>query len=84
MWGLRVRVVPSASPVIKNNRGMKKKLYVSVSAYGVEALASSSIGAGGFKFSGLGLQGQSDGYSDRNIFEGSCTEEGKGAGNAIF
>ena len=42
----------------KEQPGHEEKLYVSVSAYGVEALASSSIGAGGFKFGGLGLQGQ--------------------------
>ena len=38
--------------------GHEEKLDVSVSADGSEALASSSIGAGGFKFGGLGLQGQ--------------------------
>ena len=50
--------------------GHKVKLDVSVSA------ESSIIGSGGFNFGGLGLQGQSDGSSARNIFEGSCTEEG--------
>ena len=36
------------------------------------------------KFGGLGLQGKPDGYSVRNMFEGSFTEEGMGEGNAIF
>ena len=35
-------------------------------------------------FVGLGLQDQLYGYAVRNIFEGSFTEEVKGAGNAIF
>ena len=35
--------------------GHEVKLDLSVSAYGIEALASSIIGAGGFKFVGLGL-----------------------------
>ena len=35
-------------------------------------------------FCGLGIQGQPDGYSVRNIFEGSFTEEGTGAVKAIF
>ena len=35
-------------------------------------------------FGGLGLQGQPDGFSVRNIFEGSFTEEVTRAGNAIF
>ena len=30
------------------------------------------------------LQGQYDGYSVKNIFEDSCTEEGTGAGKSIF
>ena len=33
---------------------------------------------------GLGLQVQVDGYSERNIFEFSSTEEGTGAREAIF
>ena len=41
---------------------------------------SSSIGAGVFKICGLGLQGQPDGSSVRNIFEGSFTEEVEGSG----
>ena len=32
----------------------------------------------------LGLQGQPDGSSARNIFEYSCTEEGTGPGKALF
>ena len=59
--------------------GHEEKLDVSVSADGSEALASSSIGAGGFKFGGLGLQGQPGGSSASNMFDGSCTEEGTGA-----
>ena len=39
---------------------------------------------GGRTFGGLGLQGQSGGYSVINVFEDSCTEEGTGAGKAIF
>ena len=35
-------------------------------------------------FGGLGLQGQCDGYPQRNVFECSCTEEGAGVGKAIF
>ena len=35
-------------------------------------------------FGGLGLQGQPDGSSERNIFEDSCTEEVIGSGKAIF
>ena len=38
----------------------------------------------GKTFGGLGLQGQSDGYSVSNIFEGSFTEEIIGSGKAIF
>ena len=30
------------------------------------------------------MKDQPDGYSVRNIFEDSCTEEGTGAGKAIF
>ena len=39
---------------------------------------------GGKTFGRLGLKGQSDGFSVRNVFEGSFTEEGKEAGNDIF
>ena len=35
-------------------------------------------------FGRLGLQGQPDGYSVRNIFEGSFTKYGTGSVNAIF
>ena len=35
-------------------------------------------------FSGLGLQGRPGGSSVSNIFEGSFTEEGTGAGKDIF
>ena len=35
-------------------------------------------------FGGLGLQGQPDGSSVRNMFQGSFTEEGTGAGKDIF
>ena len=35
-------------------------------------------------FGGLGLQGQPDGSSVRNIFEDSFNEEGMEAGKAIF
>ena len=35
-------------------------------------------------FGGQGLQGQPYGYSLRNIFEVSYTEEGIGSGNGIF
>ena len=38
----------------------------------------------GRTFGGLGLQGQHDLSSVINIFEDSCTEEGKGVGKAIF
>ena len=38
---------------------------------------------GGRTFGGLGLQVQPDGYSERNIFEYSCTEEETGAGKVI-
>ena len=47
--------------------GHEGKLYVSVIEDVSEALASSKIGAGGFKFGGLGLQDQPDGSSVRNI-----------------
>ena len=39
---------------------------------------------GGIKFGGLGLQYQTNGYSVKNILEGSFTEEVTGTGNAIF
>ena len=39
---------------------------------------------GGRKFGGLGLQIQHNGYSERNIFEDSCTEEVTVAGKYIF
>ena len=42
------------------------------------------IHRGGRKFVGLVLQGQPDGSTVSNIFEGSFTEEGMGAGNSIF
>ena len=35
-------------------------------------------------FGGLGLQGMPDGYSMKNMFEGSFTEEVTGAGKDIF
>ena len=35
-------------------------------------------------FSRLGIQGQPDGYSVINLFEGSFTEDGTGAGKYIF
>ena len=39
----------------------------------------------GFRtFGGLGLKDHPDGYSVRNIFEGSLTEEGTVPGKAIF
>ena len=38
----------------------------------------------GITFGGLGMQGNPDGSSVSNIFEGSFTEEGTGAVNAIF
>ena len=44
----------------------------------------SGIRRGGIAFDGLRLQGQSDGSSVRNIFEGLFTEEGTGLGKAIF
>ena len=48
--------------------GHEVKLYISITADGIESLAYSIIGAEGFKFGGLWLQGQPDGYSVRNIF----------------
>ena len=59
--------------------GNERKLDVSVGADGSEALAYSRIGAGGFKFCGLRLQGHPDGSSVRTIFEDLFTEEGMGA-----
>ena len=59
--------------------GLEVKLYVSIVADIGAGLRSSRTWAGGFKFGGLGLQGQTDGYSVRNIFECSCTENGMGA-----
>ena len=59
--------------------GKEIKLDVSVGADGSEALAYSRIGAGGFKFGGLRLQGHPDGSSANNIFEYLFTEEGTGA-----
>ena len=44
----------------------------------------SGLHRGGSTFGGLGLQGQPDGSSVRNVFEGSFTEEGTGSGKAIF
>ena len=57
----------------------ERKLDISVGVDGSEALAYSRIGAGGFKFGGLRLQGNPDGYSVRTIFEDLFTEEGTGA-----
>ena len=62
----------------------KENLDVSVSAYGSEALQSYRIGAGGFKFGGLRLQGKPDGSPVRNIFEGSLTEEVTGSRKAFL
>ena len=56
-----------------------RKLDVSVGADGSEALAYSRIGAEGFKFDGLRLQGHPDGSSVSTIFEDLFTEEGTGA-----
>ena len=39
---------------------------------------------GGRMFGGLGMQFQPDGYSVRNVFEDSLTEEGTGSGKAVF
>ena len=38
----------------------------------------------GRTFGGLGLQGYPDGYSVRNVFEGSFTEDGTGSGKSFF
>ena len=62
----------------------EEKLDVSISADGSEALTSSILGTGGLKFGGLWIEGKPDVSSVRNIFEGSCTEEGKGSGKDIF
>ena len=56
--------------------GNERKLDVSVGADGSEALAYSRIGAGGFKFGGLRLQGHPVGSSVSTIFEDLFTEEG--------
>ena len=64
--------------------GHERKLDLSVSADGNEALESSSIRAGGLKFGGLGLKGHPARSAVRNIFEGSCTEEGTVAEKDIF
>ena len=42
------------------------------------------LGRGGRTFGWLGIQGQSDGYLVRNIFEGSFAEEVTRAGKSIF
>ena len=47
-------------------------------------LGLSGFFIGSIKFGRLVLQGHPDGSSVRNIFEGSFTEEGMGAGEAIF
>ena len=57
----------------------ERKLDVSVGAYGSEALVYSRIGAGGFKFGGLRLQGHPDGSSVSTIIEDLFTEEVTGA-----
>ena len=44
----------------------------------------SGLRIGGRTFGGLGFQDHTYGYSEINIFEYSCTEEGTGAGKAIF
>ena len=44
----------------------------------------SGLHRGGRKFGGLGMQGQPDESSVRNIFEGSFTEDGTGSGKDIF
>ena len=44
----------------------------------------SGLHRGGKTFGGLGLQGQSDGSSVRNIFEGSFTEEVTVSVKAVF
>ena len=59
--------------------GNERKLDVSVGADGSEALAYSRIGAGGFKFVGLRLQGQPDRSAVITIFEDLFIEEGTGS-----
>ena len=59
--------------------GNERKLYLSVVADGSEELAYFRIGAEGFKFVGLRLQGHPDGSSVSTIFEDLFTEEGTGA-----
>ena len=59
--------------------GNERKLDVSVGADGSEALAYSRIGAEGFKFGGLRLQGHPDGSLLSTTFEDLFTEEGTGA-----
>ena len=54
--------------------GNERKLDVFVGADGSEALAYSRIGADGFKFGGLRLQGHPDGSSVTTIFEDLFTE----------
>ena len=44
----------------------------------------SGLHRGGRTFGGLGMQFHPDGYSVRNIFEGSLNEKGKGSGRDIF
>ena len=44
----------------------------------------SGLHTGGRTFGGLGLQGQPDRSSERNIFDDSYTEEGTVAGEDIF
>ena len=58
--------------------GNERKLDVSVGAYGSEALAYSRIGAEGFKFGGLRLQGHPGASSVSTIFEDLFAEEGMG------
>ena len=59
--------------------GNEIKLDVSVSADGSEALAYYRIGAGGFNFGGLRLQGNPDVSSVSTIFEDLFNGEGTGA-----
>ena len=59
--------------------GNERKLDVSVGADGSEELAYPRIGAGGFKFGGLRLQGHPDGSSVSTIFEDLFAEDGTGA-----
>ena len=73
MGGTKCAVCDTEQP------GNERKLDVSVGADGSEALAYSRIGAGGFKFGGLRLQGHHDRSSVSTIFEDLFTEEGMGA-----